>query len=168
MYNEIELNDSWADDWRNSDYSSFLQIGEHENFGLQDDCSSNVECLDGARGNGCVEQCLAGSNDTECWELDEDQNAMDASLQVVGRPTSNMPQYENIEQEIYTCVPGENNTPHYMLMDDKFEELAFPDMFPYGCCGYSTSGFHTSKLSLRKYFNQHLLNVDSQFAKNIE
>ena len=38
LYNEIELNDSWADDWINSDYSSFLQVGEHENFSLPDDC----------------------------------------------------------------------------------------------------------------------------------
>ena len=100
--------------------------------------------------------------------MNEDQNATDANLQVVGRPTSNMLQYENLEQEIYTCAPGENNTPRYMLMDDTFEELAFPDMFPYGCCGYSTSGFQKSKLSLQKYFNQCLLNVDGQFANNIE
>ena len=95
-------------------------------------------------------------------------SSMDASLQVVGRPTSNMLQYENIEQEIYTCAAGENSTPHYMLMDDTFEELTFPDMFPYGFCGYSTSVFHKSKLSLQKYFNQCLLNVDSLFANNIE
>ena len=100
--------------------------------------------------------------------MDEDQNATDASLQVVGRPTSNMLQYDNLEQEIYSCAPGENNTPHYMLMDDTFEEMAFPDMFPYGCCGYSTSGFCKSKLSLQKYFNQFLLNVDGWFANNIE
>ena len=66
LYNEIELNDSLADDWINSDYSSFLQIGEHENFSLPDDCLSNVECLEGASGNECVEQSLVGSNDTEC------------------------------------------------------------------------------------------------------
>ena len=74
----------------------------------------------------------------------------DASLQVVGKPTSNMLQYENLEQEIYTCAPGENNTPHYMLVDDTFKELAFPDMFSYGCCGYSTSGFRKSKIVIVK------------------
>ena len=148
LYNEIELNDSWADDWINSDYSSFLQVGEHENFGLPDDCVSDVEPLSGPSAGECAGNSLAKSNDNESQELDEDQNATDASLQVVGRPTSNMLQYDNLEQEIYSCAPGENNTPHYMLMDDTFEELAFPDMFPYGCCGYSTSGFHKSKLSL--------------------
>ena len=168
LYNEIELNDSWADDWINSDYSSFLQVGEHENFGLPDDCVSDVGFLGGQGADECAENSLDRSNDNEHRELNEDQNATDANLQVVGRPTSNMLQYENLEQEIYTCAPGENNTPRYMLMDDTFEELAFPDMFPYGCCGYSTSGFRKSKLSLRKYFNQRLLNVDGQFANNIE
>ena len=100
--------------------------------------------------------------------MDEDQNATDASLQVVGRPTSNMLQYDNLEQEIYSCAPGGNNAPHCMLMDDTFKELAFPHMFPCGCCGYSMSGFCKSKLSLQKYFNQCLLNVYGQFANNIE
>ena len=49
LYNEIELNDSWADDWINSDYSSFLQVGEHENFSLPDDCVSDVGFLGGTR-----------------------------------------------------------------------------------------------------------------------
>ena len=49
-------------------------------------------------GNECIHQCLVGSSDNECRQLEEDQNATDASLQVVGRPTSNMLQYENIEQ----------------------------------------------------------------------
>ena len=101
-------------------------------FWFEDDFLTDVQSLDGQSGNECIHQCLVGSSGNECQQLEEDQIATDASLQVVGRPTSNMLQYENIEQEIYTCAAGENSTPHYMLMDDTFEELTFPDMFPYG------------------------------------
>ena len=38
----------------------------------------------------------------------------------------NVLQLEDLEYDIYSCVPGEKNTPHYMLMDDEFEVLAFP------------------------------------------
>ena len=55
-----------------------------------------------------------------------------------------------------------------MLMDDEFEVLAFPDMFPYGTRDYCTAGTWNTKLSLRKYFQQWLPNVDGCFANNIE
>ena len=40
------------------------------------------------------------------------------------------------------------NIPQYILLDDEFEVLAYPDMFPYGKGGYKTSGECTTKLSL--------------------
>ena len=49
LYNEIQLNDSWADDWVDSDYSSFFEKGQHENFGLQDDFLTDVQSLDGTK-----------------------------------------------------------------------------------------------------------------------
>ena len=52
-------------------------------------------------------------------------------------------------------------------MDDEFEVLAFPDLFPYGRGAYH-SEFRPVKLLIHKYFQQHLLNADGQFAKNIE
>ena len=73
-------------------------------------------------------------------ELMEDCSATENSHLLTGRPTANVLQLENLENEIYTCAPGENNTPRFLLLDDKFEVLAFPDMFPYGTGGYSTSG----------------------------
>ena len=55
-----------------------------------------------------------------------------------------------------------------MLLDDEFEVLAFPDLFPYGHGGYSSGGERKTKLSMRKYFQQRLLNVDGRFANNVE
>ena len=101
-------------------------------------------------------------------ELEEDHIAAVKSVTLIGKPTANMMQFENLENEIYTVAAGENNIPCYMLMDDEFEVLGFPDMFPCGTGGYCTSGTWYTKLSLRTYFHQWLLNVDGCFASNVE
>ena len=54
-----------------------------------------------------------------------------------------------------------------MLLDEDFKVLAFPDLFPYGSGGYYSEDQNV-KLQIRKYFQQHLLNVDIHFAQNIE
>ena len=54
-----------------------------------------------------------------------------------------------------------------MLLDDNFEVLTFPDLFPYGKGGYM-SAERPMKLGIRKYFQQRLLNCDGRFAKNME
>ena len=59
-----------------------------------------------------------------------------------------MLQFEQLENEIYTCAPGEDNIPQYILLDDEFEVLAYPDIVPYGKGGYKRSGECTTKLSL--------------------
>ena len=52
-------------------------------------------------------------------------------------------------------------------MDDDFELLAFPDLFPNGRGAYH-SECRPMKLPICKYFQQCLLNADGRFAKNIE
>ena len=54
-----------------------------------------------------------------------------------------------------------------MLLVNDFEVLAFPDLFPYGGGGYHNAHWKV-KQPIRKYFQQHLLNVDGRFAQNIE
>ena len=44
-----------------------------------------------------------------------------------------------MENRIYQCAPGENNIPKYILLDNDFEVLAFPDLFPYGSGGYHSA-----------------------------
>ena len=75
--------------------------------------------------------------------------------------------FDNIENCIYNCAPGKNNLLKYVLLDDDFELLAFPDLFPYRCEGYNYTD-RSVKLPIRKYFQERLLNVDGQFAENIE
>ena len=105
--------------------------------------------------------------DEEDKELIEDQAALDWWQELTGDPLPAMVQIYNLENQIYQCAPGENNTPKYLLLDDDFEVLAFPNLFPYGRGAYH-SECRPMKLPIHKYFQQRLLNADGQFAKNIE
>ena len=106
-------------------------------------------------------------SDDEDTELAEEQVAVNHRQELKGDPLPSVVQFENLENQIYQCAPGENNIPKYISLDNDFEVLAFPDLLPY--CG---GGYHSAtrkvKLPIRKYFQQHLLNVDGRFAQNIE
>ena len=46
--------------------------------------------------------------------------------------------------------------------------LHFQNLFPCGTGGYETDAKRETDLSLRRYYQQRILNVDSRFARNIE
>ena len=110
---------------------------------------------------------MSTESDDEDMELVEEQAAVTCRKELIGDPLPSVLQFENLENQIYQCAPGENNIPKYMLLDNDFEVLAFPDLFPYGGGGYHKA-HRKGKLPIRKYFQQHLLNVDGRFAQNIE
>ena len=97
--------------------------------------------------------------------LDEDKAAVDRRQEIMGDDMPSVVQIDNIENHIYQCAPGQNNTPQYLLLDDNFEVIAFPNLFPYGQEGYFSSD-RMIKLGICKYFQQRLLNVDGHFAQN--
>ena len=99
-------------------------------------------------------------------DLQEEQAALDCNQEMTGDALPSVVQIENLENHIYQCAPGENNIPKYILLDEDFEVLAFPDFFPYGEGGYYSE--QSTKLPIQKYFQQHLLNVDICFAQNME
>ena len=100
-------------------------------------------------------------------ELAEEQIAINHRQELTGDPLPSVVQFENLEKQIYQCAPGENNIPKYILLDNDFDVLAFPDLFPY-CSGGYCSAYKKVKLLIRKYFQQCLLNVNGRFAQNIE
>lgn len=171
LYSHIGINEEWADDWINSDFAKLYE--ENEEVDLNSNISSDVEQEYMEEDN--VEKINKEGDEkidinklVEEREINEDIVAAEKNVQLFGKPTADMVQFENLEQEIYSCAPGENNTPCYVLLDDKFEVLAFPDLFPYGEGGFMDNSDRTSKLSMRKYFQQRLMNCDGRFAKNIE
>ena len=104
-------------------------------------------------------------NDEDTEEAEE-QIAINHRKELTGDPLPTVVQYENLENQIYQCAPGENIIPKYILLDNDFEVLAFPDLFPYGSGGYHSAN-RKVKLPIRKYFQQCLLNIDCRFAQNI-
>ena len=99
----------------------------------------------------------------EDTELAEEQVAVKCRQELTGDPLPSVVQFENLESQIY----GEKSIPKYILLDNDFEVLAFPDLFPYGSGGHPSAN-RKVKLPVTKYFQQCLLNVDSRFAPNIE
>ena len=99
-------------------------------------------------------------------ELLGDQIALERKENLTGHVLPSMLQFENLENSIFQCAPGQNNIPRYILLDDEFEVLVFPDLFPLGHFSYYSEQ-RSVKLPLQKYFQQRL-NIDGQFAKNIE
>ena len=85
-------------------------------------------------------------SDDEGTELVEDQAAVNCRKELTGDPLPSVVQFEN---QIYQCAPGENNIPKYILLDNDFEVLAFPDIFPYGGGGCH-SAHRKVKLPIRK------------------
>ena len=102
----------------------------------------------------------------EDTELAEEQIAINHRQELTGDPLPSVVQFENLENQIYQCAPGKNNIPKYILLDNDFEVLAFPDLFPYDSGGYHSAN-RKVKLPIRKYFQQCLLNVDSRFLLKI-
>ena len=121
----------------------------------------------------CTTQIVSTNVDTietetdEDTELAEEQIAINHRQELTGDPLPSVVQFENLENQIYQCASWEDNIPRYILLDNDFEVLAFPDLFPYGSGGYHSANRRV-KLPIRKYFQQCLLNVDGRFAQNIE
>ena len=63
-------------------------------------------------------------------------------------------------------APREGQKPIAILTDPKFEEMANPTKFPYGVGGFNTP--RPKKLTIRKYFNQRLLDHDGRFARDLD
>ena len=121
----------------------------------------------------CTEQIESTNVDMIDTESDEDTDQVEEQIainhrqELTGDPLPSVVQFENLENQIYQCAPGENIIPKYILLDKDFEILAFLDLFPYGSSGCNSAN-RKIKLPIRKYFQQCLQNVDSRFAQNIE
>ena len=181
-YADIKLNENWYNDISAEELS--VQIDENDNHitviedavfdqTLQKEISSKGKLnnednqLFTKQIESTHEKTMNTGSDDEDTELVEDQAAINCRQQLTGDPLPSVVQFENLENQIYQCAPGENNILKYILLDNDFEVLAFPDLFPYGGGGYH-SAYRNVKLPIRKYFQQCLLNVDGRFAQNIE
>ena len=182
-YADIKLNEHWYNDMSGKELS--VQIDENDNHitvtddtvldqTLQKENTSKDKLnkednqqLFTKQIESTHEKNMNTGSDDEDTELVEDQAAVNCRQQLTGDPLPSVVQFENLENQIYQCAPGENNIPKYILLDNDSEVLSFAYLFPYGGGCYH-SAHRKIKLPIRKYFKQRLLNVYGRFAPNIE
>ena len=83
-------------------------------------------------------------------------------------PSSTCIPIDGIEQAAFSIAPEQNSVPKFILLDEDFEHLAFPNYFPGGFGRYDVLQPRRSKLDLRRYVNQRLLNVKANFSQDID
>ena len=84
---------------------------------------------------------------------------------ITGGPSPTMLYKEN-PAAVVNIAPCEGEKPMAILSDKKFEEMANTTKFPYGNGGFNTP--RPKKLTPRKYFNQHILDKDGRFARDLD
>ena len=143
-YRDIKLNEHWYSDINSRQLS--VQLDESDNrITVHEDAVLNQSLK-----NDNISKETANKDDSQIWcttqiestnidntdteteedtELAEEQIAINHRQELTGDPLLSVVQFENLENQIYQCAPGENNIPKYILFDNDFEVLAFPDLF---------------------------------------
>ena len=167
-YRDIRLNEQWCSDITSTQLS--LQLDESDNrITVNDDVVLNKLLkndnlnIDTPKENDnqelCTTQVPPTTIDTNDSETDEDtkvaeeQIAINKKQELTGDPLPSVLQFENLENQIYQCAPGENNISKYILLDNYFKLLAFPDLFPYGSGDYHSAN-RKVKLPIRNTSNK--------------
>ena len=103
-------------------------------------------------------------------EFIEDQEAFKYQAQLKGLPYDRFLQREDTldatTDNVFSVAPGEGQKPIGILSDKHFEEMCNPTKYPTGIYGLVTE--RKTRLTVRKYFNQRLLDADGRFARDIE
>ena len=114
-------------------------------------------------------QHTAPTSEQEDQEQAEDDAAFHHQSQLRGLPYDTVMHREDADTSVdgvFSVVPGEGQKPLAILTDEHFEEMCNPSKYPGGSFGLMAN--REKKLTVRKYFNQRLLDVDGRFAKDVE
>ncbi len=136
----------------------------------EDECTENTQNVEDSERN--TEKDLSDKDkqlqkeDEEIFHTDQEEADRMASISL--QPLSTCLQLDDINNKTFCVAPGENQKPIYILKDDDFETLSFPDLFPYGRGGFVSDGERETKVHWREYFNQRLLHFDGRFSRTIE
>ena len=99
----------------------------------------------------------------------EDEQAFNHQAQLRGLPYECSMHREDIDtsaDNVFSVAPGEGQKPIAILTDEHFEEMCYPNKYP--CGNFGLMANREKKLTVRKYFNQRLLDADGRFAKDVE
>ena len=159
FYNQIPINYNWCSTVPDSEILDLLICGRTVDLSEENSTSSkhlkeNTLCREDVICHICEDDSVKivqenvtlhqnstnatdkSNETTDDSELLEDQIALEQKKNLTGHLLPSMLQFENIENVIFQCAPGQNNIPRYILLDDEFEGLAFPNLFPLGCFSY--------------------------------
>ena len=122
------------------------------------DATGDVNSTDATGGQGSTDDL----DDAATEEGDEH------TRHITGGPRGSVLTIENPEADpqLLSVAPAEGQKPMDIMMDKHLEAMCNPDKFCLGTGTFSTE--RPRKLTYKKYFNQHLLDVDGRFAKDLE
>ena len=173
-YSHVKIDNDWLKKFEEHDlFDSILP----ESSDCIEESSVNVEsemekdCSDNATEDNKNEYDI-DNKDSEDEEDDkqfiEDVKENERKSEITIGSTATCVQFENPDEVAFSIAPGQNAIPQFILMDNDFEVLAFPNLFPYGNGGFEVLRPRVRELNLRRYVNQRLLNKDGRFGQNIE
>ena len=175
LYKDIIIDEDWFRKFEGDDlYEDVCE--ESEKNPLRESIDEGM-LGDGHDGNeeGCNEAEDSVTDDSHDSGSDDDEaNMMEAQAEEnrraeirIGGSVTCM-QIKDLDEAVFYIAPGEGSIPKYILMDEKFEQLAFPDLFPFGSGDYDKNLVRERELNWRRYINQRLLNKDARFSQNME
>ncbi|XP_035683454.1 uncharacterized protein LOC118420666 [Branchiostoma floridae] len=164
LYKDVAFCEDWQQQWLDGD-SELWEAMVNSN-------SPEAAAVDG--GPGVSDDTDAGPEDVDRVmtqqerEDAEDEAAFRETSATRGLPHTTCMQEDDLQDSdnIYSLAPGENQCPRAFLTDEDFELLANPEKYPDGRFGYSMQ--RRKKLTVRKYFNQRLLDADGRFATDVD
>ena len=115
------------------------------------------------------QQCSVATEEQEEREQAEDEEAFHHHLQLRGLPYDTVMHREDTNlsaDSVFSVAPGEGQRPIPILTDEGFEVMCNPTKYPTGKFGLMAH--REKKLTVRKYFNQRLLDADSRFCEDVE
>ena len=96
-------------------------------------------------------------------EQKDDTEAFGEMSKLRGLPLDTCLQVDTLDAtSVISVAPGEGQKPLNILSDKDFEEMAFSQKYPYGKGGFLAE--RCENLTMRRYFNQRLLDVDGRFS----
>ena len=121
-----------------------------------------------SRDNNSVTKTPATINEVDVDNEDEEKAALQKSSEIYGMPYESgfFKKDPDFSNKVISCAPGEKHKPIPLLNDKHFEYLSNPEKFPDGKNGFLAE--REKAISIRRYFNQRLLDFDGRFARSID
>lgn len=157
LYADVCINSQWLESWTSNDDDD------------DDKSTSSDDTIDYVYN---PDDQTNGDADSQQEDVEDDNEQDDNRLRGIPFDTCMQPDGETgyegaIDNSTVSVAPAENQQPICMTTDEFFEEMAFPDKYPCGRGGYNSTT-RPVRLTLRKFYNQRLLNCDGRFASDTD